>query len=233
MQKIREGLRTANGRVVFALLYLGVTLTVLEFYYLPPRVEQRLTGRRHVVSLEAGVTWALMTSALYLLPLLVVKLVHRERLTSVGFALRGFLRHSWIYFGLYLFMVPFIWFAGQRPDFLHTYPFVGEARHDWGAFWIWEASYLFQFFALEAFFRGYLLFTLEKKIGWNAIFVLVVPYTMIHYHKPPLEAFGALIAGTVLGALALRLRSFYGGFVLHGLVAVTMDLLGAHKSGLF
>lgn len=233
MRKIWEGLRTADGRLVFALVYLGVTLTVLEFFYLPPRVEMRLSGRRDVVSLEAGVTWALMTSALYLLPLLVVKLVHRERLLSVGFSLRGFLGHSWIYFGLYLFMVPFIWFAGQRPDFLHTYPFVGEARRDWAAFWIWEASYLFQFFALEAFFRGYLLFTLERKIGWNAIFVLVVPYTMIHYHKPPLEAFGALIAGTVLGALALRLRSFYGGFVLHGLVAMTMDLLGAHKSGLF
>jgi membrane protease YdiL (CAAX protease family) len=231
-------LRTANGRLVFALLYLGVTLTVLEFYYLPPRVEMRLEGlpsgsRVGRISLEAGVTWALMTSALYLLPLLVVKLVHREKLATVGFSLGGFLRHSWIYFGLYLFMVPFIWFAGQRPDFLHTYPFVGEARRDWTTFWMWEASYLLQFFALEAFFRGYLLFTLERKIGWNAIFVLVVPYTMIHYHKPPLEAFGALIAGTVLGALALRLRSFYGGFVLHGLVAVTMDLLGAHKSGLF
>ena len=44
MQRIREGLRTIDARLAFALLYLAGTLTVLEFFYLPPRIEQRMAA---------------------------------------------------------------------------------------------------------------------------------------------------------------------------------------------
>jgi membrane protease YdiL (CAAX protease family) len=231
---LREGLRTVDGRCMLALLYCGVLLTVLEYYYLPWRIQLRLDGTRRAISLEAGLTWAFATTAGYLvLPTIFVLFVHKEGLRSIGYRFRGFIRHAWIYLVLYAVMVPFILFAAGRADFQRTYPFVLNARHDWTTFLVWEASYLLQFFALEAFFRGYLLFTLERRFGWTAIFVMVVPYCMIHYHKPALEAFSALVAGVVLGALALRLRSFYGGVLLHGLVALTMDLLGAHASGLF
>ena len=234
MRKLIEGFKTADLRCAVALVYFAVCLTVLEYYYLTTRVQVRLTGRRGPISLEAGVTWALATSILYaVVPALIVFFLHKQSLRSIGYSLKGFLRHSWIYFGLYLFMVPFLFFAAGQRSFQVTYPFVFEARQDWATFWKWECAYLLQFFALEAFFRGYLLFTLEKRIGWNAIFVLAVPYCMIHYHKPWMEAGGAIIAGIALGALALRLRSFYGGFLLHGMVAVTMDLLGAKESGLF
>ena len=53
---------------------------------------------------------------------------------------------------------------------------------------------------------------------------------MIHYHKPPAEAFGALAAGIILGALALRYRSWLGGAILHSLVAVSMDSLAVFSS---
>ena len=55
---------------------------------------------------------------------------------------------------------------------------------------------------------------------------------MIHWHKPPLEAFAAVVAGVVLGALALRFRSWLGGALLHALVALTMDLIAAHRAGI-
>ena len=219
---------------MLALLYCGVLLTVLEYFYLPWRIQLRLDGTSRAISLEAGLTWAIATTAGYLvLPTLFVLLVHREGLGSIGYRLKGFVRHAWIYLVLYAVMVPFVLFAGDRADFQRTYPFVLNARHDWGTFLVWEASYLLQVFALEAFFRGYLLFTLERRFGWTAVFFMVVPYCMIHFHKPVLEAFGALVAGTVLGVLALRLRSFFGGVLLHGLVALTMDLLGARAAGLF
>lgn len=234
MRKLRDGLRTVDGRCVLALLYCGVLLTVLEYAYLPWRIQMRLDGTKRAISLEAGLTWAIATTAGYLvLPTLFVLLVHREKLASIGYRLRGLARHAWIYLVLYAVMVPFLLLAGGRADFRYTYPFVANARHDWATFLVWESAYLVQFFALEAFFRGYLLFTLERRFGWTAVFVMVVPYCMLHFHKPVLEAFGALVAGCVLGALALRLRSFYGGVLLHGLVALTMDLLGARAGGLF
>ena len=95
---------------------------------------------------------------------------------------------------------------------------------------IWESAYVLQFFALESFFRGYLLFTAERVAPRAAIAIVAAPYTMIHFHKPFPECMGALGAGLLLGYLALRYRSFWGGFVLHSLVAVTMDLLAVGQA---
>jgi membrane protease YdiL (CAAX protease family) len=130
-------------------------------------------------------------------------------------------------------MLPVVAFAAGREDFSEIYPFVHEARNDLRTFLLWEAGYLAQFWALESFFRGYLLFTLERRIGRLAIFVMVVPYCMIHFHKPMLEALGAIVAGGFLGFLALGYRSWYGGALLHSLVAVSMDLLAVSRAGLF
>ena len=233
MEKIREGLRTIDARCALVLVYTAVALTVLEYYYLPPRIQARL-GPAGRISLEAGVIWAVATIVAFgVIPALIVKFVHREPLSSVGYSLRGLGKHVWLYLGLFLFMVPFLLYAAGKPSFQHTYPFVGAARRDMSVFLRWELAYLVQFFALESFFRGYALFTLERKMGWNAILVLAVPYCMIHYHKPWEEAAGAIIAGIVLSALALRYRSFYGGALLHILVAATMDTLGARAGGLF
>jgi NaMN:DMB phosphoribosyltransferase len=48
---------------------------------------------------------------------------------------------------------------------------------------------------------------------------------MIHYGKPYLEANGAIVAGIVLGSLAMRTRSIYAGFLVHITVALGMDVL--------
>jgi membrane protease YdiL (CAAX protease family) len=70
-------------------------------------------------------------------------------------------------------------------------------------------------------------------MGSTAIFVMSVPYCMIHFGKPYLEAHGAIVAGVVLGSLSMKTRSIYGGFLLHVSVAVLMDLLALYKrSGL-
>ena len=49
---------------------------------------------------------------------------------------------------------------------------------------------------------------------------MVVPYCMIHYGKPYLEAGAAIIAGVVLGSLSMRTRSIWAGFLVHGTVAI-------------
>ena len=92
--------------------------------------------------------------------------------------------------------------------------------------------YALSFVALEFFFRGFLLFTLERALGAYAIFVMIVPYCMIHFHKPVAEVAGAIFAGIVLGTLAMRTRSIWCGVLIHVSVAWTMDLLAlAHTTG--
>ena len=239
MKEALRNLAAVDRRCALALVYTALMCTIQEYALVPPRVEARLqglpSGTFAAPSLEAGLTWAFGVVATNLVvPLLIVLLVHRERPSSIGYRWGGFARHVGVYLALYgLVMVPILLWVAQRQDFLQAYPFVSEATRSWRVFLIWEAAYLLQFLALESFFRGYLLFTLERRIGWMAVFVMTVPYCMIHYHKPPLEALAAILAGLALGALALRYRSFFGGVLLHGLVALTMDLLSAHRAGLF
>ena len=72
---------------------------------------------------------------------------------------------------------------------------------------------------------------LRRTMGAGAIFAMAVPYCMIHYGKPYFEAQGAIVAGVVLGSLAMRTRSIYAGFLVHITVAVSMDLLSLWKRG--
>jgi membrane protease YdiL (CAAX protease family) len=91
--------------------------------------------------------------------------------------------------------------------------------------------YFAQFLALEFFFRGWMIAVLRRTLGIAAIFAMAVPYCMIHYGKPYLEAHGAIVAGVVLGSLSMKTRSIYAGFLLHITVAFGMDFLSLYKRG--
>ncbi len=54
---------------------------------------------------------------------------------------------------------------------------------------------------------------------------------MIHFAKPMPEATAAIVAGLVLGVMALRSKSFVPGVFLHVGVALTMDLLVLARTG--
>lgn len=225
MKKVVDLAKSLDRDSSVALLYSGVLLLVFEYFYIPVIVQRRLDPAQPI-SLEAGVTWAVACVVGFtLVPLVLIRTVHGLRPRDIGYATTGLGRHVLVYLGLFALMVPVLLFVSRRPEFLTTYPFVAPARTDLGIFWRWEIAYLAQFVALESFFRGYLLFVLEKRFQATAVVVMAVPYAMIHLHKPFPEAIGALGAGVLLGLLALRYRSFWGGALLHALVALTMDLL--------
>lgn len=221
------------SRVWIALLYTAVVLSLSEYFFIPGSA--RRVGLASALApipedLGAGLVWVASTLVFFLaIPIALVRLVHRAPLASVGYSPRGLLSHLPVYLGLYALMVPVLWWVSQRPDFTRLYPFVPTARESLTVLLVWEAAYAAQFVALEAFFRGYLLFTCARRWGWEAIPVMVVPYTMIHFHKPWLECLSAVGAGVILGALALRFRTFWGGALLHILVAVSMDVLAVWR----
>ncbi len=62
---------------------------------------------------------------------------------------------------------------------------------------------------------------------------MTVPYVMIHFGKEFPETMGAIVAGIFLGTLAMRTKSIWGGFLVHSLVAVSMDVASMlHTTGL-
>ncbi|MGH9747441.1 MAG: lysostaphin resistance A-like protein [Candidatus Acidiferrales bacterium] len=177
------------------------------------------------------VAWALIS---YLaLPALVMNLLPGKRLRGCNLGWRGFRDHYWIYAGLYAAVLPVIWVVSLSPEFYSFYPMYGQAGRSWFDLLVWESLYAGQFVALEFFFRGFLVGGLSRTIGAFAIPVAVIPYMMIHFTKPWPEAAASIVAGSVLGWLAWKTKSIWGGVCVHCAVAATMDLLAlSHKSQL-
>lgn len=159
------------------------------------------------------------------LPIVVIALLPGQRLRDYNLSLRGFTRHWKLYALLFIAILPAVYLSSETAAFRHTYPFYRMANRSHFDLWAWELLYAAQFISLEFFFRGFLLEGLRRALGANAIFVMIVPYCMIHYGKPLPETLGAIGAGLILGTLAMRTRSIWGGVLIHIGVATTMDVL--------
>lgn len=166
-----------------------------------------------------------------LLPLLCIGFVLRGRLRDYGLRFVREPRVWLLYVGMVLLVVPMAYLASLTPAFLKTYPKYAGAGDSWTEFLLWGFAYGFQFFMLEFFFRGFLIFSLARYIGSLSIFVMIVPYAMIHLGKPMAEALGSIIAGLALGTIALRTRSIYGGVAVHCAVAWSMDVFALLQKG--
>lgn len=157
-------------------------------------------------------------------------MVFKKRLHDYGLKLKIKRQYYAIYLGMLLIVLPFVIYASTRTDFRAIYPFFrGAFNSPLSDIIIWEVAYLSTFVALEFFFRGFLVLGLEKNFGKLAIGVALIPYVMLHFHKPPLEAFGAIFAGLILGVVSQRTRSILGGVIVHVGVAATMDFLAPNR----
>jgi hypothetical protein len=170
------------------------------------------------------------------LPMLCVKFIFKKRLADFGFSLRGAGTGGWIYLGLFLAMIPLVIYASTTPAFQNYYPQFKGVIHDGEVRWqhvlAFELVYGMLFVSGESFWRGYMIFGLEKKFGYYGILIMVIPYVMSHYEKPFMETMGAIVAGSVLGFLALKHRNFWLGVLVHWGVAMTMDFMALYQLGI-
>lgn len=169
------------------------------------------------------------------IPLLVWTLVLKRPTVDIGLRLRGTSEHWKVYAGLFAVAVPFVIAASFTHEFQLNYPLLEVYRGDdpYPALFVWWAFYAAQFFAIEVFFRGFLIHGLVPKFGAWSVLVMMVPYTMIHFVKPPAEALAAIVGALVMGTLSLRTRSIWWGVGLHCSVAALMDLSSLWHKDLF
>lgn len=242
---VREGRH--DLRPAACLLITAVVLTLQEYYggrqiydqMLRPLLAELERGGWRFVKLGKydelyGYAWWVGSRVLgyVIIPLPLWKLLFpKDSLLDMGFHVRGFFKHLWIYAACLGFVLPAMLLVASQPDFGGYYPFYKQSSRSWFDFLAWEAIYFLQFLSLEAFFRGWMVGALRKSMGSAAIFAMAAPYCMIHYGKPYLEAHGAIVAGVVLGSLAMRTKSIYSGFLVHITVAFLMDLLALWKRG--
>ncbi len=228
-----------DRRPVVCLVMCALILTLQEYYggrtFFDGAIYQQLSrldakvGWMHLAKFDElyGFAWWAGTRVFgYVLPFALWKLFFpKDRVLDLGLRTRGFFDHAWIYVIFLMVVVPAMLLVSRSPDFGAYYPFYKTASRSWFDFLVWEAMYFVQFFALEMFFRGFWLGALRRSFGSGAIFAMAVPYCMIHYGKPYLEACGAIVAGIALGSLSMKTKSIYQGFLVHITVAGLMDWL--------
>lgn len=213
--------------VALTLITAAVALTVQYYCFTErPMVDKLFSIAPENLELARRAYWVFGQFVAYVvIPVPVILLLIRRPLSSYGVKLKGCFACWWVYALMYLVMVPIIlWISGSE-RFQHTYPFyrLAEGESWWPRLIIWEMLYALQFAALEFFFRGFMLHGVKLRFGAYAIFVMTVPYCLIHFGKPMPETLGAIVAGIVLGFMSLKTRSVWMGAALHTAVAWTMD----------
>ncbi len=168
------------------------------------------------------------------IPLLVIRFVLRESIAGFGVRVKGILPHAKVYALMFAVMAPIVFAVSFSKPFQNKYPFyrLGPEESWWPYFILWELLYAMQFAALEFFFRGFMVHGAKARLGFASVWVMMVPYMMIHFGKPLPECVGSIIAGFVLGALSLKSNSVWWGVVIHVAIAWGMDTLSLWHRGL-
>lgn len=247
-ERARVGDAQANASAQITLLVAGLCLVLME-YLAGPRALATLVDALHELSPALPDWYELRASRWQSLCDLTLWVTTR----ALGFVVvPGLVIHFWLrmpmrsfglswptrahllpYLGLFALVLPLLVLASLRPEFRAYYPFYRRAGDSLFDLLFWEALYAFQFFCVEFFFRGFLLTGSFARLGSLSVFAAMLPYCMVHFTKPVLEVLGAIPAGIVLGVLALRTGSIWGGVLLHVAVAWTMDALAlAQGAGL-
>jgi membrane protease YdiL (CAAX protease family) len=170
----------------------------------------------------------------FIVPVLLIRFVFKQKLSDYGLRLKGAFKDYQLYVLMLCVMIPLVLFFSRTQSFQERYPFydIQKGEPFYPNFVIWEIFYFLQFFALEFFFRGFMLHGTKQRFGFYSVFVMTIPYCMIHYGKPLPETIAAIIAGIVLGTLSLKSRSIWLGVAIHYSVAITMDLCSLYQKGL-
>ncbi len=163
---------------------------------------------------------------LFIVPLGVARLAGLGP-RDVGLGVRGAAREFALVLAMWVAFLPIVWLASRTPSFMATYPRLRAMSGDPQLFLVYQAVYLAKWVAWEFFFRGFMLFVLQKELGTRAVVLSTIPFVLMHYTKPEAEMLGAIVAGPILCAIALRSRSIWPGVVLHWLVAASMDFFAS------
>ena len=213
-------------------ILLGSAILLTVYRFISSRTFYRKHLARYFVRLPlAGLYrhyfWFLTSLiTLLLLPMLVVKFGAQGRFRDYGCRLSNGKLGWGFALGGWLLMIPVLLLVVHLfPAFQAKYPLNKLAAASWKTLLLYELAYGAYLFAWEFFFRGFMLFGLEKRFGNYSILIQTIPFAVMHYSKPFPEAAGSIVAGLLLGAVAFETRSFIYGAAIHWLVAASMDII--------
>lgn len=242
-----DDLRHLDREAVTALVYAALGLAAI-YYLKQPEAVIFIFGLVARPDIAAAITdsansnlpllawWIFVTTVFYfLVPAFIIRFFWKRKLADFGLRIRAEKDALPILSGCFAIMVPLVFLFSGTQSFLAKYPFLrisGSESYFGPLLLYWELLYFLQFFGLEFFFRGFLVHSLKRTFGFYSVFVMTIPYCMIHFGKPAAETMAAVFAGVFLGSLSLRNGSIWIGLALHCGVAFLMDLLALYNKGL-
>lgn len=245
---IEEDFSVLDRRAVGALVYTAFALTCIYYLGNSQKFVDLLSQTRFSADAAAALFsddknnlaslayWISVVVLFYfVVPALGIRYVLKQDLKDYGLNLKSEKGFWKLYLQCAAIMLPLVYLVSLTEGFANKYPFLkiydGEPYFG-SALLVWELLYFLQFFGLEFFFRGFLVHSLKRALGFYSIFVMTVPYCMIHFGKPMAESFAAIFAGIFLGWLSYKNNSIWLGLLLHCTVALAMDVLALHHKGL-
>jgi len=150
------------------------------------------------------------TLLFFIVPMLIVLLVFRQRPDKFGFTLGNWKAGIIITLTAILLVSPILWLVGRANPSLQTYykPLIS------GLPW----NTLLDLFSWEFFFRGWLIFGFARKFGPEAIWLQAVPFALAHIGKPEVETLSTIFGGFAFGWVAWRTKSFVYPLLIHWFV---------------
>lgn len=246
-RRFEDDLSLLDRKALFAMCYAAAGLACIFYLKNPEVLYSFLKGSRFedlgwFVAYSSNnnfpslVWWVAVAVVFYVaLPAIAIKFLFRRPLSDFGLNFRIESGFAKLLLQCIAIMLPLVYLMSLMSGFSAKYPFLhiydGSPYLGW-TFVCWELIYFVQFFGLEFFFRGFLLHSLKPSLGPYAIFVMTVPYCMIHFGKPVPETFAAIFAGIFLGWLSFKNGNIWMGLVLHCTVALSMDVLALYNKGL-
>ena len=193
------------------IIILSVILPMIDYY------NHRITG-----------TKAYDRMILYfVIPILVILLLFRDRPADYGFQLGDWRRGlMWTVIGC-IGMAVILWFVAKTPAMQRYYD--AKAPE--------STPYLIYITAVDLFgwefmWRGFVLFGLAQVLGPGpAIWLQAVPFAFMHLGKPEIEAITTIFGGAAFGFVAWQTGSFFYPFLIHWFIASFTMLLASGRIG--
>jgi membrane protease YdiL (CAAX protease family) len=223
--------RCLRTKKLWLLIAFAIVIFSLRAWYAP----DWQTISSLVSPIYTTLVWKLIVNTQSLVTLLLPctlywLIIDKGRDQLYGFHAKGVV--LWPYFVLLALMLPLLLAAGAQADFQTVYPRatrINIPRSD--PHWLsgtlaYESAYSLDYVMTEFFFRGFLIIPFARIIGPRAILPMCAFYVSVHFDKPLGECISSFFGGLILGVLAYRTKSIYGGVIVHLGIALGMELVG-------
>jgi membrane protease YdiL (CAAX protease family) len=225
LQPILDAFRGPQLQPTVILLSASVLLLTWKYGF-SIEVYQQQFGGQYGRPEVAGAVYHFLGCLLLLgvLPAIIVRAGFGERLRDYGLGLGDRARTFRSFALLAPMFVLVAWLSSDDAAILQKFPINRAAGQSPAMFGLHAVTYLTFYLGWEFFFRGFLLFGLRGTLGAvNAVLIQTLASSLLHIGSPASETFGAILAGLLWGALALRTGSLWSGLGQHFLLGISLD----------